>query len=284
MTFGRGTKLDPGQVQDRRGVGRSGLAVGGVGTLIVLAAALLFNVDLSGLPLDQIGGGAGGTSANPSSDLNTACQNEQDANSREDCQIVGFVNSVQGYWSSALEGYTEAETVLYEDSVSTGCGQASSAVGPFYCPEDQIVYIDLGFFDQLESQLGAEDGPLARAYVLAHEYGHHVQNLTGELSPGGQTGAESQAVRTELQADCYAGAWAANADENAQIPLEISDQQIANALDAASAVGDDRIQEQTQGQVNPETWTHGSSAQRQQWFKVGYSSGDPEQCDTSGEI
>jgi predicted metalloprotease len=283
MTFGRGTKLDPGQVQDRRGMGGRGLAVGGVGTIIVLAAALLFNVDLSGLGLEQIGSG-GGTAANPSSDLQTACRTEQDANTREDCQIVGFVNSIQAYWSAALEGYTEADTVLFEGGVDTACGQASSAVGPFYCPNDQTVYLDLGFFDQLQQQFGAEGGPLARGYVLAHEYGHHVQNLTGQLSPGGGTGAESQAVRTELQADCYGGVWAANADESTQIVLQITDAQISQALDAAAAVGDDRIQEQVQGQVNPETWTHGSSEQRQHWFRVGYESGDPNQCDTSGEI
>ncbi|MEO8510364.1 MAG: neutral zinc metallopeptidase [Chloroflexota bacterium] len=282
MTFGRGTKLDPGQVQDRRGGRGRGLALGGVGGLIVLAAALFLNIDLSGLPLDQLGGGA--QEANPSSDLQTACLTEQEANTREDCQIVGFVNSIQAYWTDTVEGYTEADTVIFTGSVDTGCGAATSAVGPFYCPPDQTVYLDLGFFDQLREQFGAEGGPLARGYVLAHEYGHHIQNLTGQLSPGGQTGAESQAVRTELQADCYAGAWAANADESTQIPLEITDQQIAQALDAAAAVGDDRIQEQVQGQVNPETWTHGSSEQRQHWFRVGYESGDPNRCDTSGEI
>lgn len=283
MTFGRGTKLDPGQVQDRRGGRGRGLALGGVGGLIVLAAALFFNVDLSGLPLDQLGGGA--QEANPSSDLQTACRTEAEANTREDCQIVGFVNSIQAYWADALEGYAQADTVIFTGSVSTGCGEASSAVGPFYCPPDQTVYLDLGFFDQLREQFGAEGGPLARGYVLAHEYGHHIQNLTGQLSPGGQTGAESQAVRTELQADCYAGAWAAHADESTQIPLQITDEQIAQALDAAAAVGDDRIQEQVQGQVNPETWTHGSSEQRQHWFSVGLQQKDPGACDTfNGDI
>ena len=181
--------------------------------------------------------------------------------------------------------YHASVTTLYDGSVNTGCGQASSDVGPFYCPVDEMVYIDLGFFNVL-TQLGAENAPLAQAYVVAHEYGHHIQNITDVLSRGqsGDTGPQSAQVRIELQADCYAGVWTGNAVDTGYLE-PITQDQINSALSAAEAVGDDRIQSQTQGQVNPESWTHGSSEQRQFWFTQGYRTADPTQCDTfSGTI
>jgi uncharacterized protein len=170
--------------------------------------------------------------------------------------------------------------------VQTGCGFADSQVGPFYCPNDHLVYIDLGFFDDLQSRLGVTDSAFTEAYVLAHEYGHHVQDQLGVLQQIGndRQGPESKAVRSELQADCYAGVWAAHAVETGLVE-ELTQADINEGLDAASAIGDDRIQEQTRGQVNKETWTHGSSEQRRRWFSRGYENGKPAACDTfSGSI
>lgn len=279
MTFRNRARLDPGQVRDRRGVG-GGLAVGG--GIAGLIGVVLFLV-MGGDPSQVLGGLGGETVGNDqATDLTEECQTGADANEREDCRIVGYVNSVQAYWSGALEGYRLAPTTFFEGSINTGCGFASSAVGPFYCPPDEGIYIDLGFFEEMKKRLGAEGGPFAQAYVIAHEYGHHVQNLTGDLGSGSRgAGAESDSVRTELQADCYAGVWAHHAVATGFLQ-PLTREQIDQALDAAAAVGDDRIQEQTQGQVNPETWTHGSSEQRQEWFQTGLDTGNPEACDTSG--
>ena len=276
MTIRRRARLDPGQVRDLRGKG--GIALGGgLGGIILIAVVMLLGGDPSQIPAGALDGITVGNQQE--NDLSQECRTGEDAAERQDCRIIGYVNSIQDYWSGALEGYQLAPTTFFTGQVSTGCGQASSAVGPFYCPNDQGIYIDLGFFEVLEEQLGAEGGPFAEAYVLAHEYGHHVQNLTGVLTGGGGQGAESRAVRTELQADCFAGVWGFHAVETGFLE-PITDEQIAQAMDAAEAIGDDRIQEKTQGQVNPETWTHGSSEQRQEWFRTGLQTGDPNRCDT----
>jgi predicted metalloprotease len=277
MTIRRRARLDPGQVRDLRGKG--GIALGGgLGGIILIAVVMLLGGDPSQIPAGALDGiTVGNQQAN---DLTEECRTGADAAERQDCRIIGYVNSIQDYWGEALDGYQLATTTFFTQSVQTACGNATSAVGPFYCPGDQGVYIDLGFYDVLEQQLGAEGGPFAEAYVLAHEYGHHVQNLIGNLTPGGGgTGAESRAVRTELQADCFAGVWAFHAVDTGFLE-PITDEQVAQAMDTAGAIGDDRIQEKTQGQVNPETWSHGSSEQRQQWFRTGLETGDPNRCDT----
>ena len=284
MTFRPDAKLDPGQVTDVRGrrVRGGGVALGGgLGTIVIIALILLSGGNLG----DILGGGLGAAPAEGpvSSELAAECQTGADANERQDCRIVGTVNSLDQYWSEAFAAsgseYATPGTVLFTEGVDTQCGAASSAVGPFYCPLDQTIYIDLGFFEQLETRFGAEGGPFAEEYVMAHEYGHHVQNLRGLLEAGRDAGAEGGAVRTELQADCFAGVWGANAVETGFLE-PITREQVNQALDAAAVIGDDRIQEQTQGQVNPETWTHGSAEQRQEWFSTGLESGSADSCDT----
>jgi len=286
MTFRRDVDLDPGQVQDRRGGRRvrgGGVALGGgIGSLVILALVLFLGGDIG----DLAGLGGGGVPAEPgplSSEIATECQTGADANERQDCRIVGTVNSLRAYWSEAFAGsdrqFAQPGTVVFDEQVNTECGAATSAVGPFYCPLDQTIYLDLGFFDQLESQFGAQGGEFAEEYIVAHEYGHHIQNLLGLLESGRDAGSEGGAVRTELQADCFAGVWGGNAVET-EFLEPLTPQQIGQALNAAQVIGDDRIQEQTQGQVNPETWTHGSSQQRQEWFTIGLEQKSSDACDT----
>jgi uncharacterized protein len=284
MRFRPRARLDTGQIQDHRGRGGRGLAVGGgAGGILVVIVLALLGVDVTG------GGGAdpyslgtgGSGSGAPATELSAACRTGSDANQRDDCRIVAVVNSAQAYWSERVEGYDEAPTRFFDGQTTTACGAASSAVGPFYCPADATVYIDLSFYDELRARFGARGGPFAEAYVIAHEYGHHVQHLLGtdERVGGDREGPKSGSVRLELQADCYAGAWAANAVETGFV-ADLTEADIADGLDAAAAIGDDRIQERTQGRVTPENWTHGSSEQRQSWFVRGLEGKSPNSCDT----
>ena len=283
MTFRGNAPLDPSQVEDQRGRGGGlggGLGgpvvVGGGGLgLVILIIALLLGVN----PLSDYSG------TNPSVDGAPSvqdCQTGADANKRDDCRIVGFVDSIQKYWTDEFtrrgDTYLPAKTVLFTDAIQGGCGLAQTAMGPFYCPDDGKVYLDLSFFQELTQRFGAQGGPFAEGYVVAHEYGHHVQDQLGTLSSSQSGNAAS--IRIELQADCFAGVWARHAADTGYLEAP-TDAEIGQAIDAAKSVGDDRIQQETQGRVQPEQWTHGSSAQRTQWFTTGYQTGDMDRCDTS---
>lgn len=289
MTFNEGMQIDTSTTSTSgggRGPGR-GIAVGGgLGGLLIVVVALFLGVDPSAV-IPQQGQFDTQDVQAPGFDL-SQCKTGEDANKIVQCRVVATGNSVDGVWDQLLRGYTRPQVELFSGQVDTGCGPATTEVGPFYCPVDKTAYFDTSFFEVLVDQFGSSGGPLAQEYVVAHEYGHHVQNLQGILGRAQRDpeGAQGAGVRTELQADCYAGVWAHHAaitrQESTGVPyLEpLSDKDIADALSAASSVGDDRIQQAATGRVNPESWTHGSSEQRQKWFTIGYQTGDPNKCDT----
>jgi predicted metalloprotease len=295
MSFNDNVQLDTSQVSSGgRGGGPGGMVIGGgLGGIILLIVALIFGINPSDLPGTgtDAGGGQVENGGEQSAAAFSECKTGADANKNDVCRVVATVNSVQAYWAAELprygKEYPQAKTVLYKGATQSGCGTASNQVGPFYCPLDTRVYIDADFFSILSSQFGADDGALAQEYVVAHEYGHHIQNVLGLLGRAQQDpkGPESGAVRVELMADCLAGVWANHAattkDKKGVTYLKpLTDSDIKSALSAASAVGDDRIQEKTQGRVNPESWTHGSAEARQKWFLTGYKEGDLNSCDT----
>ena len=297
MSFNEGAQLDTSQVESGGGGGGApgGMVVGGgLGGIILLIIALIFGInpaDLPGTDPGQAQPGQVEPGGQQDGSAFSECKTGADANRNDECRVIGTVNSLNAYWSAELprygREYTPAKTVLYSGATRSGCGTASNQVGPFYCPLDQKVYIDADFFQVLSSQFGADDGALAQEYVVAHEYGHHLQNLLGLLDRAQQDpqGPQSGAVRIELMADCLGGVWAHHAanTKDAQgnsLLKPLTQQDINSALSAAAAVGDDRIQEKTQGRVSPESWTHGSSEARQRWFTTGYRSGDLNSCDT----
>lgn len=287
MTFNEGMRIDTSTTTSSggRGPGRGMAVGGGLGGLLVVVAALFLGVDpgniMSQQSLDTQGVEA------PGVDI-SQCRTGVDANTNVDCRVIATGNSVDAVWAQLIPGYVRPQMRLFTEYVDTACGPATSDVGPFYCPGDQTAYFDTGFFEVLKNQFGSSGGPLAQEYVVAHEYGHHVQNLRGVLGRAqqGAQGATGNGVRTELQADCYAGVWAHYAAITKQPGTDVtflqplSDKDISDALSAAASVGDDRIQQQATGRVNPEGWTHGSSEQRQKWFTEGYRTGDPNACDT----
>ncbi|NYJ06774.1 KPN_02809 family neutral zinc metallopeptidase [Petropleomorpha daqingensis] len=303
MRFNEGADLDTSDVTDIRGSGGGGfggrgIAVGGGGLgLIGVIVVILINV-LGGGSGTGTGSGAavpgfpaidqGGSADN--SELEQDCKTGADANRDVQCAAVAEINSIQDFWEQQVPGYQRVDTVFFSGQVQTQCGAASSGSGPFYCPADKLVYIDITFFDDLKTQFGAEGGTFVDAYVLAHEYGHHVQDLLGtnaQVQPG-DTGPTSGSVRLELQADCFAGVWANHAttvptETGQPLITEVTQDDVNRALDAASRIGDDFIQRNLGGgRVDQNSFTHGTSAQRQKWFSTGYQSGDPNQCDTFG--
>jgi hypothetical protein len=317
MRFNPKARLDTSRMRDSgRGAGGGGgmgggmggsriplpggtRAGGGVGFLLIVVVIVLLKacggVDLTGA---VTGGGASGYSTSRftgDTGLYQNCTTGQDANDNPTtCGVVAVENSVNDYWKKTLPQQAPKATWAPEAAIDTfsgqtasGCGQAQSAMGPFYCPTDKTIYFDPTFFkDILQGQLNGPGGPFVEPYVIAHEYGHHVQDLLGTMSKvKTQQGPNSDSVRLELQADCYAGMWAKNATttQDAQGNVLIQDltqQDIQDAIAAAKSVGDDTIQQETSGKVNPEQWTHGSSAARVKWFMTGYQNGTLDACNT----
>jgi predicted metalloprotease len=321
MRFNPRARLDNSRVRDAgRGGGGGGLggglggggfpipggarAGGGLGGVIIIILFLVLTQCIGGTGSTGGGGGgalggAGGGGLDTSRMSDTGryqqCQKGSDANNSSDCARVAVENSLNDYWSRTLpqqantQFSSEQGVETFTGSVGTGCGQATADVGPFYCPNDRTIYLDTSFFQAvLQRQLNGPSGAFVEPYVLAHEYGHHIQNLLGTMGRvKTQQGPKSDSVRLELQADCYAGMWTKNAtstsDASGQALIQsLSDQDIKEAIDAATAVGDDRIQQETSGRVNPEQWTHGSAASRVKWFQTGYTTGDLQACDTFG--
>lgn len=278
------------------GMRGGGLAIGGGSGCLLLVVLLLFTL-MGGNPLELLGGTStvpqqqGTTSAQ--GEVLQECQTGNDANTNDDCLVQGVIESADNLWEQAapaagVSNFRVPNGWVFSDAVNTGCGPASSSTGPFYCPADEGIYIDTTFYADLQSRFGSDGGQLAKMYVIAHEYGHHIQYLDGTLTSADRndTGPQGEFVRMELQADCYAGMWAHHAanttNEDGQPLLQpLTEQDIQSALSAASAVGDDNIQENVSGgRATPESWTHGSSEQRMRWFTVGYEQGTVQACDT----
>ncbi|SMX90097.1 hypothetical protein BAURA86_01992 [Brevibacterium aurantiacum] len=288
MTFNPNADIS-GNKTSRRGRNTAIVGGGGVGVigLLVFLIGPLLGVDVTGL----MGGVIDSEQSSQSSGVEemAQCDTGEDANKSIDCRMAGAQVVLDDYWSQHVDGYEPPLLTIVDGQTSTQCGTASNAVGPFYCPPEQGVYIDPSFFEIMRQQFGASADELAQLYIVGHEWGHHIQNITGTMSdhPNNGTGAESNGVRIELQADCYAGAWLGDVtsltDDNGTPYLQTPNQeQIDDALNAAFVVGDDHIQKQSTGSVNPESFTHGSSEQRQKWFTSGYENGLGS-CDTFGE-
>ncbi|MBO1901724.1 neutral zinc metallopeptidase [Leucobacter weissii] len=283
MTFNDDARIDTGKVTRRRGGKAAAIGGGGlIGVLVLVVASQLFGVDLTPLASTLTGGA---TAQEETVELED-CTTGASANADDECRMVAATDSLDTFWQDQFSsGYRKPEVILYSTATESACGSASAAVGPFYCPADESIYLDTAFFTTLRTDFGATAGPLSQMYVLAHEWGHHISNLTGQLSQvGRETGASSGSVRLELQADCYAGAWVRDAsnvtdDRGTAFMKPVTEEEIADAMNAASVIGDDYIQRRSGRDVNPDSFSHGSSEQRRRWFQTGYRSGATA-CDT----
>jgi predicted metalloprotease len=303
MRFNPKARIDTGQVENRSGGGGGlggGLGSGmrlpipsggggrvGLGTVVVIIIYVVIQAIGGNNPVPGLGSSDGSSTT-----ATDHCKTGEDANRDQSCAIDLLTNSIQNYWAQALPDqqgtqYVDITTVKFRGSTDSGCGRAVSAMGPFYCPNDKRVYIDLGFMDDmLTGQLGAEGGPFALGYVLAHEYGHHIEDQLGVLGQmRTQQGPKSDSVKAELMADCLGGMWAKDAQRTTDalgqmIISDLTTDDISRAIDAAQSVGDDRIQKESAGKVNPEQWTHGSSSQREHWFNTGLKEGSLKACNT----
>jgi predicted metalloprotease len=297
MELNENANIDTSQIDDERGSGGgggfAGLPIGGgglTGIIVTLVIALVGGY----FGINNLSGGGSQPQQGDNTTLQQECK-QTDALKQLDCRNVLFVNSIQAFWTDELpksfgETYQPSKTVFFSNQVNTGCGAADSGTGPFYCPSDNRVYIDLTFYRLLADQLGAP-GEFAQPYVLAHEYGHHVQDLVGteaQMRRAQQRDPDQAnllSVKLELQADCYAGVWAQGAtgteDASGQkIFKSLTAEDVQQGIDTAGKIGDDTLQQRSGGTINPAEFTHGTSAQRQQWFKTGYNAGDPKACDT----
>ena len=284
MTFNDNARIDTSKVQRRKG-GRAAMVGGGtlIGALVLFVASQLLGVDLT--PLAGMMSNGNEQSSSQVTELEN-CTTGDDANADDNCRMADAADSLDVLWADQFDsGYRQPDVVLYTGSTDSACGTASNAVGPFYCPSDESIYVDTDFFATLRSDFGATAGPLAQMYVLAHEWGHHISNITGDLAQvGNDTGAASGSVRLELQADCYAGAWVRDASttvasNGTTFMQPVTTDEIRDALNAAAAVGDDNIQQRAGQRVNPDAFSHGSSEQRQRWFATGFEQG-ANACDT----
>jgi uncharacterized protein len=303
MELNENADIDTSQIEDRRGSGGGGGGFGGLpipiggGGIVGVIIFLVLAVAGGYFGLNSGSGGDSGAQTSDNTALKAKCDDKAEKLKQLDCRNALFVNSIQAYWKEAepqyfSKEYQPAKTVYFSERVSTGCGSADSGVGPFYCPADDLVYIDLTFYQLLAKDLGAP-GEFAQPYVLAHEYGHHIQDLTGteakmrkaQESAGSEAEKNLLSVKLELQADCYAGVWAkaaSNTKSAKGVPLfkSLTADDVQQGIQTAGQIGDDVLQKRSGNSINPAEFTHGTAADRQKWFSTGYQSGSPDSCDT----